>query len=327
MRMISENEDGQGMVSKDDPSYNIAAIRELLREAFTAAELRRFCQDRSPFSPICYNFGDKYNLNDMVDEVLAYCGQHLLWDELLAEVKRIRGRQYRRYKDQIHPPSEPGVRDAPPPGQDGKPTRPVGEEEPPVREVDHEPPPEKLPAVKGVVLRVLVAAILIVVMAVPLVWFAVLREDGLPCGPKVNPASPPATMGTDLPSVPATAEADTPTVTVIPSFTATLSPTSTPSATSGPSVTPRFPSDTGSSSATLTATLTITPTLTPTLTPTQSPSPTPTNTPTATATATDTPSPTPTAMPTPKPPTRTPTPKPPTPAPTPTDTPRVPPTP
>lgn len=79
----------------------IAAIRDLLTAAFGAEELRRFCQDRAAFRPVVDRFGPGHGLDDMVDEVIVYCGQRLLWDELLAEVGRVNARQYARFEERL----------------------------------------------------------------------------------------------------------------------------------------------------------------------------------------------------------------------------------
>ncbi len=81
--------------------HDIALIRDLLLNAFSAEELPRFCQDRPTFQPIRANFGPGYNLNRMVDEVIAYCQDHDLFEMLLAEVKDANPRQYARFEPQL----------------------------------------------------------------------------------------------------------------------------------------------------------------------------------------------------------------------------------
>ena len=66
---------------------DLAAIRKQLRHTFTAETLPRFCQDRPTLRPIVDHFGLKYNLLDMIDEVINYCDKRQLLDELLAEVE------------------------------------------------------------------------------------------------------------------------------------------------------------------------------------------------------------------------------------------------
>ena len=78
--------------------YNIATIRKLLLRAFDAEELRRFSLDRPQFRPVVDDFGPKYSLNDMVDEMIEYCWKQNLWDELLTEVKEASPKQYARFE-------------------------------------------------------------------------------------------------------------------------------------------------------------------------------------------------------------------------------------
>jgi hypothetical protein len=97
----------------DQPiSYNVAAIRELLTEAFTPEDLRRFCEDRPIFRPVVARFGPGMGLDDSVDEVITYCRTRLLFPELLAAVEETNPRQYASFERQLrtsrqtpaHPP-------------------------------------------------------------------------------------------------------------------------------------------------------------------------------------------------------------------------------
>ncbi len=81
--------------------YNIATIRKLLLRAFSAEELHRFCLDQPQFRPLVNDFGPKYSLNDMVDEVIEYCWKQNLWDELLTEVKEANPEQYVRFEPDL----------------------------------------------------------------------------------------------------------------------------------------------------------------------------------------------------------------------------------
>jgi tetratricopeptide (TPR) repeat protein len=92
-------------MNNEEQPYNIATIRELLLAAFTPEALRRFCLDRTPFRPILDNFGPKYNLNDMVDQVLLFCETQLLFNELLAEVQQCNPKQYNRFRSGLFAPS------------------------------------------------------------------------------------------------------------------------------------------------------------------------------------------------------------------------------
>jgi hypothetical protein len=75
-------------MSDGDSAYNIGAVRRLLCEAFTAAELRRFCEDRPAFRPVALRFGPGDGLEEMVDEVIGYCRTRLLFGELLSEIQQ-----------------------------------------------------------------------------------------------------------------------------------------------------------------------------------------------------------------------------------------------
>jgi hypothetical protein len=92
-------------------SYNLAAIRQLLLAAFTAEELRRFCQDRPAFRPILDEFGPEQGLSARVARVIDYCETHILFDQLLAEIKATNPAQYQRFEPQIRIAEAP----APPP--------------------------------------------------------------------------------------------------------------------------------------------------------------------------------------------------------------------
>ena len=77
--------------------YNIAAVRNLLRDAFTAGDLRRFCQDRPTFRPILDHFGPKFSFEEMVGTVIEQCEAQDMIPDLLAEVQTFNPRQYRRH--------------------------------------------------------------------------------------------------------------------------------------------------------------------------------------------------------------------------------------
>jgi hypothetical protein len=81
---------------------NIAGVRILLREAFTAEGLQRFLNDRPLFRPILNDFGPKFSLEDMIDAVLDHCGTRLLFPELLAEVEAVNPRQYEQHRANLY---------------------------------------------------------------------------------------------------------------------------------------------------------------------------------------------------------------------------------
>lgn len=140
-------------MTNEPQEYNIAAIRELLLAAFTAESLPRFCLDDSYFEPIVASFGPNHNLNQMADEVIAYCQTQVLLGELLAAVREKNPRQYDRFKDRLHRPAS--TADAPP-------SPPVPPEPPP--SLDTEPPLCKTVLSKPIVWLVLAALILLVVI-------------------------------------------------------------------------------------------------------------------------------------------------------------------
>jgi hypothetical protein len=86
--------------------YNLAAIRQLLLAAFTPEEFRRFCYDSPTFRPVINRFGLPYRLDDMVDELITYCDNYLLFPELLAELKQYNPRQYTRFEPELRSPAD-----------------------------------------------------------------------------------------------------------------------------------------------------------------------------------------------------------------------------
>ncbi|MGD8791041.1 MAG: SIR2 family protein [Anaerolineae bacterium] len=91
----------QGPPAIDPDNPPIAAIRDLLEAAFTAGTLKRFCQDRPAFRPLVTRFGPNDGLGDIVERIIVYCGEFLLWDALLVEVKEERPRQYARFAPRL----------------------------------------------------------------------------------------------------------------------------------------------------------------------------------------------------------------------------------
>jgi energy-coupling factor transporter ATP-binding protein EcfA2 len=85
------------MTHSGDKDY-IEVVRELLIAAFTAEDLRRFCQDRPTFRPIVARFGPGHGLDDMVDEVVTYCDKRDLFGALLAAVSEENPPQYARFE-------------------------------------------------------------------------------------------------------------------------------------------------------------------------------------------------------------------------------------
>jgi hypothetical protein len=85
-----------------DPDHPpIPAIRELLRAAFTAEDLRRFCQDQPALRASLYTFGPNASLEDMIDGIIDYCRTMMLWEQLLDGLARHNPRQYSRFAAQL----------------------------------------------------------------------------------------------------------------------------------------------------------------------------------------------------------------------------------
>jgi hypothetical protein len=82
--------------------YNIGAIRQLTRDAFTDKELRRFCQDDAVFRPILTSFGADFSLEDMTDVLIEYCRTRLLFLELLSGIRKWNPKQYKRHEKQLY---------------------------------------------------------------------------------------------------------------------------------------------------------------------------------------------------------------------------------
>jgi formylglycine-generating enzyme required for sulfatase activity len=81
--------------------YNLAAVRDLIRDAFTVRDLKRFCQDRPAFRPLLGLFAQNPNLEDMIDAIVEHCEKQVLFAELLAGIQISNPRQYARYHDQL----------------------------------------------------------------------------------------------------------------------------------------------------------------------------------------------------------------------------------
>jgi hypothetical protein len=81
-------------MTQDTQIPDPAAIREKLLDTFTPETLHRFCQDRPPLHPILPYFGLKYNLHDMIDEVITYCDTRDFWTEFLTELEGYDPSQY-----------------------------------------------------------------------------------------------------------------------------------------------------------------------------------------------------------------------------------------
>jgi tetratricopeptide (TPR) repeat protein len=110
----------------DQPEYNLGAIRDLLAEAFSPAELRRLCQDNPPLDKALTYFADKASLRELVGELIDFCLRRALVGNLLAAVADARSEIYGRYDGQIgyrlglpayEPPPLPDLERLPAPGR------------------------------------------------------------------------------------------------------------------------------------------------------------------------------------------------------------------
>ncbi len=78
--------------------YAIAAIRDLIHDAFTDKELWRFCQERPAFDPVLVDFSSEASLADMTDILIEYCQKHQLLSDLLSAIQEENPAQYERYE-------------------------------------------------------------------------------------------------------------------------------------------------------------------------------------------------------------------------------------
>lgn len=81
--------------------YEIAAVRRLLRDAFTARELVAFCQDRPAFRPVLADFGPRFSFADMIDAVVNYAMRRDRIGGLLEEIEAFNPRQFARYRTSL----------------------------------------------------------------------------------------------------------------------------------------------------------------------------------------------------------------------------------
>lgn len=87
---VAPNAEGTGAEGQDvqPEPYDIAAIRSLLRDTFTADDLWRFCHERPVFKPIHGHFERNPSLEVMIDVLIEYCEKRRLLDELISEVQK-----------------------------------------------------------------------------------------------------------------------------------------------------------------------------------------------------------------------------------------------
>jgi hypothetical protein len=92
---------GEEGMSQNDAVYDLRVIRELLVGAFDPKDLQRLCMEHPRLRPIVANFGAKYSLNEMIDEVIHYCETEVLWDEFLAAIRDVKPNQYARFESRL----------------------------------------------------------------------------------------------------------------------------------------------------------------------------------------------------------------------------------
>jgi hypothetical protein len=88
-------------MNPDSDQYNLVAIRNLLRDAFTADTLWRFCQDRADFRQVLFEIGRNAGLAEMIDVLLEHCRTQLLFDDIFSAVREVNPRQYARYEAEL----------------------------------------------------------------------------------------------------------------------------------------------------------------------------------------------------------------------------------
>ena len=90
-------------MSHESQSYNMAAVRDLLLEAFTAEDLRRlflYTENRA-LRPLLAEFSPGDGLAAMVDKTITFCRTRALLPDLLGEVQQARPRLYARFADRL----------------------------------------------------------------------------------------------------------------------------------------------------------------------------------------------------------------------------------
>lgn len=98
---VSTSPDFERWLLEDSDQYNLAALRELVLDAFMLGELERFCRDRQAFRPVLTHFGQKYSQEEVVDVLLEYCRTRVLFPDLLAEIHKSNPKQYERHYERL----------------------------------------------------------------------------------------------------------------------------------------------------------------------------------------------------------------------------------
>lgn len=78
--------------------YNTAGIRDLIKDAFTAKEFARVCQDSPDFHLAHADFGNNASLEDMIDVIIEHSRTRALFPNLLSEIERYNPTQFERHR-------------------------------------------------------------------------------------------------------------------------------------------------------------------------------------------------------------------------------------
>jgi len=78
--------------------YHLGNIRTLLTEGFFEDELRDFCYDTPEFSPVYRKLPQNPSQDDIIDKLIEYASQRLLFDALLDWAKTQNSAQYDEHK-------------------------------------------------------------------------------------------------------------------------------------------------------------------------------------------------------------------------------------
>jgi tetratricopeptide (TPR) repeat protein len=90
--------------AKDTPAMeiNVADVRSLLRDAFNAGDLRRFCEDHPALGSITRHFGLKDSFEEMIGIVVEQCRTQALLLDLLMAIRKHNPRQSAKYLAQVY---------------------------------------------------------------------------------------------------------------------------------------------------------------------------------------------------------------------------------
>jgi hypothetical protein len=86
----------QREVTTMEPTYQLKNIRTLLREGFSAEELRRLCFENTAFRPVYDQLAGGSGKAEIIDRLLEYATQMLKMEELLALLQALNPARYAR---------------------------------------------------------------------------------------------------------------------------------------------------------------------------------------------------------------------------------------